>query len=221
MSQENIIRYWHAVELLQPQQAPKLRKRDTPSASFFHDVTVDQLVPAWAHESPVAKQALPKKRVWSHTLYAHLYDSQVVARELEKLFGADQGYREPQSRESALFAVKFTAEGLMVPDSLVVSSEAWFLGRAIKGKDWTNGFDEAQVAIRKDVLALMGGKVSADALRQLVHVIRRLLEVDDFLKSMTSSVPPVNADCVFDRRRSIPKNRSKRMIPSTVSCYPT
>jgi hypothetical protein len=29
MSQENIVRYWHAVELLQPQSAPKLEKRDS------------------------------------------------------------------------------------------------------------------------------------------------------------------------------------------------
>ncbi|RQR79116.1 DNA helicase [Burkholderia sp. Bp9012] len=180
MSQENIIRYWHAVELLQPQKAPKPRKRDSLSFPFFHDVTVNTLIPAWSPDSPVAKQALPKKRVWSHTLYAHLYDSQVIAKELEKLYGADEGYREPQSRESALFAVKFTANGFMVPDSLVISSEAWFLGRALKGRDWTHGFDEAQTEIRKDIVALMGGKVSGDALRELVHRVQRFLEVDTF-----------------------------------------
>jgi hypothetical protein len=62
--------------------------------------------------------------------------SRAVAEQLEKLYGADQGYREPQSRESALFALKSTVEGRMVQDSLVISSEAWFLGRALKGKDW-------------------------------------------------------------------------------------
>ncbi|KVN90228.1 DNA helicase [Burkholderia ubonensis] len=180
MSQENIIRYWHAVELLQPQQVPKPRKRDTLYAPYFHDTTINRLIPPWSSDSPVAKQALPNKREWSHTAYAHVYDSQVVAKELEKLFGADQGYREPQSRESALFAVKFTAEGLMVPDSLVISSEAWFLGRARTGKDWTHGFDEAQTAIRKQIGSLMGGQVGGDALRELVLVIQSFLEVDDF-----------------------------------------
>lgn len=79
MSQENVVRYWHAAELLQPQSAPKPKKRDTLYASFFHDTTVRQLVPAWSPDSLVAKQLLPKKRTWSHTLYAHLYDSRVVA----------------------------------------------------------------------------------------------------------------------------------------------
>ncbi|CAB3769709.1 MULTISPECIES: DEAD/DEAH box helicase [Burkholderia] len=180
MSQENIIRYWHAVELLQPQEAPKPRKRDTLYASYFHDTTIRRLTPPWAAGSPVVKQALPKKRIWSHTLYAHLYDSQLVAKELEKLYGADDGYREPQSRESALFAMKFTSEGLMVPDSLVISSEAWFLGRALKGKDWTHGFDDDQNAIRKQTLSLTGGQVSEEALRKLVQVILDFLEVDDF-----------------------------------------
>ncbi|MFL9883150.1 AAA domain-containing protein [Paraburkholderia agricolaris] len=180
MSQENVVRYWHAAELLQPQSAPKPKKRDTPYASFFHDTTVGQLIPAWSPDSLVAKQLLPKKRTWSHTLYAHLYDSRVVAEQLEKLYGADQGYREPQSRESALFALKFTADGLMVPDSLVISSEAWFLGRALKGADWTHGFDEAQTAIRKQIGSVMGGKVSAEALRELVHVLRRFLDLEDF-----------------------------------------
>ncbi len=44
MGQENIVRYWHAAELLQPQAAPELQKRDNNYASFIHDVTVAQLV---------------------------------------------------------------------------------------------------------------------------------------------------------------------------------
>ncbi|WP_153141809.1 hypothetical protein [Paraburkholderia agricolaris] len=75
MSQENVVRYWHAAELLQPQSAPKPKKRDTPYASFFHDTTVGQLIPAWSPDSLVAKQFLPKKRTWSHTLYAHLNEA--------------------------------------------------------------------------------------------------------------------------------------------------
>lgn len=29
MDHENIVRYWHAVELLQPQSVPKAQKRDS------------------------------------------------------------------------------------------------------------------------------------------------------------------------------------------------
>jgi hypothetical protein len=180
MSQENTVRYWHAVELLQPQSAPKLEKRDSDYASFFHDITVEQLVMPWSSDSVVAAQALPKNRTWSHTLYAHLYDSRDVASKLKELYGSDEGYKEPQSRESALFLLKFTADGLMVPDSLVLSSEAWFLGRALANKDWTDGFDDDQRAMREQINPLMGGLISADALRKLLHVIRDFLGVSDF-----------------------------------------
>jgi hypothetical protein len=178
--EEDIVRYWHAAELLQPQAAPKLQKRDNDYASFFHDVTMGQLVTPWSADSLVAKQRLPKKWVWSHTLFAHLYDSRVVADKLKDLYGADQGYKEPQSRESALFAVKFTADGLMVHDSLVLSSEAWFLGRALAGEDWTRGFEAHQMGLREQIKSFMGGKISASALRGLTEYIRRFLGVETF-----------------------------------------
>lgn len=127
MRQEDIVRYWHAVELLQPQSAPKLKKCSYAYSAIIHDTPIQHPVPPWAPESVVGKQVLPKKRVWSHTLYAHLYDSRLVAEKLKKAYGADQGYREPQYRESALFAAKFTMAGQMVDNSFVLSSEAWFL----------------------------------------------------------------------------------------------
>ncbi|QWF62938.1 hypothetical protein KM864_18705 (plasmid) [Ralstonia solanacearum] len=134
----------------------------------------------WSADSLLAKQTLPKKRVWSHTLFAQLYDSKDVAEKLKALYGADQGYKEPQSRESALIALKFSADGLMVEDSLVLSSEAWFLGRALAGEDWKRGFDEAQLGLREQIKSFMGGKVSAAALRGLTEYIRRAFGVEAF-----------------------------------------
>lgn len=181
MSQESITRYWHAVELLQPQAAPKIQTRDSLFSSFFHDVNAARPVMPWSDASPVANQQVPAKRIWSHTLFANLYDSQTVAEKLKQLYGVDQGYKEqPKNRESALFALKFTAQGLMVQDSLVLSSEAWFLGRALAGKDWTRGFDEDQKLLREDIKALMGGQVDAAALSQLTEKIRRLLGLHEF-----------------------------------------
>ncbi len=146
VEQENIVRYWHAVELLQPQSAPKIKKRSNLQDAFIHDTPILSLVPPWAPESIVNKQKIAKKHVWSHTLYAHLYDSRLIAEKLKQLYGADQGYREPQYRESALFSVKFTMSGHMVDNSFVLSSEVWFLGRALAGKDWTRGFEIDQIS---------------------------------------------------------------------------
>lgn len=180
MGQENIVRYWHAVELLQPQSAPRPEKRSTPYGAFIHDTPTQYPVPPWAPESVVSKQVLPRKRVWSHTLYACLYDSRLVAEKLKDAYGADQGYREPQYRESALFAVKFTMTGQMVDNSFVLSSEAWFLGRVLTGRDWTRGFEDDQKAAGDQAKTLLEGEVSGNTLRELAQWVLHFLGVADF-----------------------------------------
>lgn len=180
MEQENIVRYWHAVELLQPQSVPKLKKRSNPYGAFIHDTPIQCPVPPWAPESIASKQALPNERVWSHTLYAHLYDSRLVAEKLKEAYGADQGYREPQYRESALFAAKFTMAGQMVDNSFVLSSEAWFLGRVLTGKDWTRGFEDDQKSAGDQAETLLAGQVSGGALRELTQWVLQFLGVADF-----------------------------------------
>jgi hypothetical protein len=180
MEQESIVRYWHAVELLQPQSAPKVKKRSNPYGAFIHDTPIPHPVPPWMPDSVVAKQVLPKKRVWSHTLYAHLYDSRLVAEKLNEVYGADQGYREPQFRESAVFAAKFNMAGHMVDDSFVLSTEAWFLGRVLAGKDWTSGFALDQKAAGEQANALLTGRVSGDSLRELTEWVLQFLGLTDF-----------------------------------------
>ncbi len=198
--QERIIRYWHAVELLQPQAAPKLSKRSKPHEAFLHDIPIRRPIPPWSATSCLSKQYLPKNRVWSHTLFAHIYDSRCVAEQLNAEFGADQGYSEPQHRESALFAVKFTMAGQLVDDSFVLSSEAWFLGRVLAGKDWTRGFEDAQKAISDRAKELFEGQVSGEALRELTHWILRYIGVDGFFGDM---------DGKMFRFRSQPVNPNK------------
>ena len=199
--QENIVRYWHAVELLQPQSAPKLKKRSSSYGAFIHDTPIGQPIPPWSAASIVSKQHLPKRRVWSHTLFAHLYDSRRVAEHLKDLYGADQSYREPQFRESALFAAKFTMAGQLVDDSFVLSSEAWFLGRVLAGKDWTSGFEDDQRAIGDRAKELFVGQVSGEALRELTRWILTYIGVASFFDDM---------DGQMFRFRSQPVNPNKR-----------
>lgn len=197
---EKIIRYWHAVELLQPQSAPKIKKRSSLYGAFLHDTPCACPVPPWAPESIVSKEKLPGKLEWSHTLYAHLYDSRLVAAELKRLYGADQGYREPQHRESALFAAKFTMTGQLVENSFVLSSEPWFLGRALAGQDWTRGFEDDQRTAAEQANTQLQGQVSGDALRDFTHWVLQFLGVEVFFSDLNS--PP-------QRFRSQPVNPGK------------
>lgn len=178
--QENIIRYWHTIELLQPQSAPKLSQRREPHEAFIHDTPLQQPVLPWAPESIVGKQPLPKKCVWSHTLYAHLYDSRLVAEKLKELYGADQGYQEPQFRESALFAAKFTSAGQLVDESFVLSSEAWFLAQALSGNDWTRGFEADQQTIGDRAKSLLSEPVCGVDLLDLTRWVLEFLGLTRF-----------------------------------------
>ena len=102
IEQEGIIRYWHAVELLQPQSAPKPNKRSSHYEAFIHDTPILRPILPWAPASIVSKQVLPKSRVWSHTVYAHLYDSRLVAEKLMEVYGAEKA---PQVRARRPYCV--------------------------------------------------------------------------------------------------------------------
>ncbi|WP_314915544.1 ATP-binding protein [Pseudomonas helleri] len=180
MNSQNIVRYWHAVELLQPQAVPKLKKRDSDYQPFFQDIPTSAQILPWMPANPLSRQRLPNKRVWSHTLYAHLYNNLDVSRQLETLYGADEGYKEPQQRLTALYALKFNDQGMMVVDSLVLSSEAWFVGCAINKKDWTRGFEETQDSLREQAKSLLSGVVHAADLSRLTSYIRQTLGLDKF-----------------------------------------
>lgn len=178
---ESIIRYWQAVELLQPQAAPKLTRRSNLYDDFLYDTPIQSVILPWEPESYLATEKLPPKRIWSHTLFAYLYNSQQVAEHLKKVFGADQGYCEPQSsRESALFSLKFTTEGLVVEDSFVLSSEAWFLGKVLSGHDWTSGFEEDQQKLGEQVKSMLGSPVSRTDLQALTQHILQAIGVANF-----------------------------------------
>ncbi|MDC7701683.1 AAA domain-containing protein [Vogesella indigofera] len=180
IEKENIVRYWHAVELLQPQSAPKLEKRSTPYGAYLHDTPIQKPILPWEDGSPVGQQVLPKNRIWSHTLYAHLYDSRLVADVLKEHYGDDQGYKEPQSQVSAVFAAKFTLAGHMVENSFVLSSEAWFLGRVLTGQDWTQGFEDDQKTAAEQAASRLAGRVSGDVLCALNAWVLQFLGVAEF-----------------------------------------
>ncbi|MCT9827402.1 DEAD/DEAH box helicase [Pseudomonas veronii] len=171
MTAADIVRYWRSVELLQPQTAPKFKKRDKPYQSFIHDTPVAKPVMPWDKASIVAKESLPAGKVWSHLLFAHCYDFKYAVKALEDVFGAEQGYKEPQSQVVALYALKLTHTGVMVADSLVLSTAAWLLARVRAGEDWTRSFDETQDKVRAVAAEHLSGVVTSDKIFRLTNWI--------------------------------------------------
>jgi hypothetical protein len=177
--QERIVRYWHAVELLQPQAAPELKRQTGRRDALIHATSVGAPVLPWDSTSIIQGKTLPKGFVWSHTVYVHIYDSRVVAAELDKIFVPERGYSEPQERKSAVFAAKFDESGAMVADSFVLSSEAWFLGKALSGGDWTWGFDADQKMAREHAETVLENPANSRTLRTLTHWVIDFLRIRD------------------------------------------
>lgn len=195
---ERIVRYWHSVELLQPQSVPKIKKRNGDYADFIHDTPYACPTLPWERTSIVGKQALPDDCEWSHTLYAYLYDSHIVADTLQRAYGSEQGYSEPQHRQSSLFSLRFTATGALVEGSFVLSSEAWFLGQI--GKKFARRFEEDQKTAADESVAQLQGEVYSDALRDFTEWVLQFLGVQSIFDSV---------DRGRMRFRSLPVRRNK------------
>lgn len=136
---EKIVRYWHSIELLQPQAVPKEHmQRRANTEAYISSASTHDFTPPWFPGSELSRQSLPPRHEWSHTVYAYVYDSKEVSLVLKQKFGADLGYAEPQARDTAVFALQCDMSGRYVLDSLVLSSEAWFLGRIRTGQDYSD-----------------------------------------------------------------------------------
>jgi len=204
MDSSDLIRYWHAVELLQPQTIPDIKIRDKPHQPFIHDIDRESPLP-WDPSSPLARQQRAEGRVWSHRFYAHWFASAEIDRVLCAAFGEEHGYREPQDRDVALFALRFSEDGRMVADSFVLSSAAWMLGRVYNRQDWTQGFDLAQREATNLAKEHLGGIVESDAYQALIDRVLELVGLSSFFtdgkrRSRVLSLPtdPKNAGEVGD-----------------------
>ncbi|MBV7547275.1 ATP-binding protein [Pseudomonas sp. PDM26] len=142
-----IVRYWQSVELLQPMAAPKPKQGGSP---LIYAMSAANLVMPWVNPIVLAKHPLPPGKKWSHLLFGHCYDRKHAVTALAAACGADLGPKIPQNETVALFSLRFTDTGHMVPDSLVLSSAAWLLGKVRANEPFARGFaDEQQWALKE------------------------------------------------------------------------
>nr|AMK59640.1 hypothetical protein [uncultured bacterium UPO78] len=189
MTQANILRFWHAVELLNPQDVPAL---DKLRASDFHPFAQELVVRGvtkvpWSRGTALDAQALPVKREWSHRIYARCYDLTKAIKELEAKFGATQGYAEPKSQKVALYSVKFNHQGKWVDDSLVLSSAAWMLGCVLAGRSFLTGFGDAQNRVIQIAAEELSGTVDSVVIERLTGRIAEELGLSGFFSDVQNS----------------------------------
>jgi hypothetical protein len=79
----DVLRFWRAVELFNPQSVPKIRP-----GKYVEDVRETGLLP-WEAGHPLGNIELRDSQVWRRTVYGGLFDLEKVRNLLEGAFGKD------------------------------------------------------------------------------------------------------------------------------------
>lgn len=186
--QSAIIRFWHTVELLNPQSVPKLTPSRTPGSVFVHEIphsSAGSLVLPWSPRSPVAKREVTPGKRWSHQIYGRCFDYREIVKKLEAQYPAKNGYRETKETIVGVYALRFSDKGEFIPDSFVLSSAAWFAGRIGRpAEEWLTGFDEAQSAAAKKAAEVLEGAVTSELLEHLTDKLLETLGLEAFFASL-------------------------------------
>lgn len=153
----DIVRFWRAVELFDVQKVPD-PVRDRPRVVV--DVASDGLLP-WQPEHPVQQRPIRSEYEWCYTVYLGLYEVARVVDQLCSVFGPESPYTagtRGQGVTSAVMAFAVGPDGVIGPDTPVLSSAAWATGRLRSpgpgSAQWLDGLAREQGALRRALTGL-------------------------------------------------------------------
>ena len=161
---EDILRYWHAIELFTPSTVPKITSyRERPSRGASTRVVSLREGRRLPWEQGVAAG---RGRVWQHTVYAGVFDIGRYADALREVFREPEDLaldaRPPQG-QGALLSFTVNQDGYLIKDSLLLCSGPWALSRALdpgpESAMWLSGFEASAEALLATVLELGDGKL--------------------------------------------------------------
>ncbi|WP_405584933.1 DEAD/DEAH box helicase [Streptomyces sp. NBC_01190] len=154
----DVVRFWRAVELFSPQKVPAVRPQEQVFA-----VRPGRPLP-W--EDPTELPALRPRHTWQHTVYCGVFPVDRVRDVLAEVF-PDAATEDRDGRlggSSALMSFTVNQDGLLLEDSVCVSSCAWAVGRTrAPGPDdarWLEDFDEEAAACEQRMLDLGDGRLT-------------------------------------------------------------
>lgn len=140
------------MELFTPQQIPKTGRRP-----------VELKVIQWRPGDPLPWNELPEAKpgkVWQHHVYLGVYNLSEIYETLRRLFNQDPEAHDLRvPGQSACAGLVLNEDGVLVGESVVLSSCAWALGKVNAGRHtrpgWSVDFEEAAndfqvAAVEKD-----------------------------------------------------------------------
>lgn len=153
--QARILSFWWTIELFSPQQIPAVPPPLAQPAD--HRVTewrLDDVLPWKSLPPPPPLHDTPRR--WRHTVFLGVYELEESYQFLHRVFRDDaDAYDERPRGLSACAGLLVDERGLLVPQSCVLSSALWGIGRirrtAADGRLSLSGFSEAQGAFAEGV----------------------------------------------------------------------
>ncbi|MFE6864502.1 AAA domain-containing protein [Nocardia sp. NPDC057668] len=154
-----ILRYWRAVEYFSP-----ARVDSVDHTKGVRRVERGRPLPWDIRAKPHEK--LKKNHVWRHTVYLGVYELRRMREVLDAVLRSPEEETDFDARaggQSAILSLTVSESGLLVRDSVSLSSCAWAIGRTVDpgpGSDqWLVGLDTAQRAIMAVAVGIGDGVV--------------------------------------------------------------
>ncbi|MFJ8536532.1 DEAD/DEAH box helicase [Streptomyces sp. NPDC093591] len=161
--QARILRYWRAVEYFSPPKVDPVNPRKNLFA-----VGPNRPLP-WEPGSVIRRTRSRPNLVWQHTVYAGIFAVDKVRDVLLQAFRAPESERDFDGRiggDSAVLCFTVNQDGLLIKDSVTLSSCAWAVGQTLHpgphSDEWLTGFDEDSTHLLQRLLDLGDGRVEVD-----------------------------------------------------------
>ncbi|GAA3645107.1 AAA domain-containing protein [Streptomyces iranensis] len=161
--QAQILRFWRAVEYFSP---PKVDPAN-PRKNLF-PVGPNRPLP-WEPDSVISRTQSRPSLVWQHTVYAGIFAVDKVRDVLLQAFRVPEPEQDFDGRiggDSAVLCFTVNQDGLLIKDSVTLSSCAWAVGQTLEpgphSDQWLTGFDEHSTFLLQRLLDLGEGRIEVD-----------------------------------------------------------
>ncbi|WP_167054154.1 AAA domain-containing protein [Burkholderia sp. Ax-1719] len=184
-----ILQYWRAIEIFNPQTAPKIdlgfedKKKDKKRKEEQTDsFALPSDAAPWQREYKRLR-APSENRVWRHEVYGGIYAVKRVRDLLEAKFGSDpQSFDSRLDAVSACFYLRVDADGRPLFNTFVISSCVWAWGRTMSpgpdSTEWLAGFelfaDALLVRVRQLLAICEDDEVGRKLIENEIDVGRKL-----------------------------------------------
>ena len=155
--QSRILRCWWMFELFSPQKMPKskvVEKKNKKAGKQYVDIFYQAI--EWGHGDDLPWDMRSGLRVpteyegekeWEHSVYLGVYSLRATYQWLHRVFEDDaDAYEAQPSEESACAAFVVDHQGQVVPETAILSSALWGVGRlrdpGPHDPAWSEGFDD-------------------------------------------------------------------------------